>query len=47
MICTDPVILNEIYNSAGKPGVPVNPNKIHWVSYKVKGEQPKISSLLI
>lgn len=38
MICTDKSILDKIYNSAGLPGIPVYPEKIHWVSYKVKNE---------
>lgn len=41
MICTDPILLTEIYNSAGKPGLPVDPDKIHLVSYKTKTDAQK------
>ena len=45
MICTDKAILDKIYNSAGLPGMPVHPDKIHWVSYRVKGENQTKTSL--
>lgn len=38
MVCTDKAILDKIYNSAGLPGMALYPEKIHWVSYKIKSE---------
>ena len=38
MICTDVNYLNAIYLKAGRPGLPVNTDLLHWVPYK-KGKE--------
>jgi hypothetical protein len=34
LICTDPAFLNMIYQKAGRPGLPVHVDLLHWVPFK-------------
>jgi hypothetical protein len=34
LICTDPVFLEGIYKKAGRAGLPIKPELLHWVPYK-------------
>ncbi|KRX00326.1 Chromo domain protein [Pseudocohnilembus persalinus] len=38
-ICTDPDYLEKLFKEAGRPGVPVHPEKIHWVPYRYKWDK--------
>ncbi len=33
-ICTDPKYLDQIYKKAGRPGIPVKTELLHWVPFK-------------
>ncbi|KRX01037.1 Chromo domain protein [Pseudocohnilembus persalinus] len=39
-ICTNRTYLDKLYNEAGRPGLPVYPDKIHWVPYQIKTDKP-------
>ena len=39
-ICTDEAYLAAIYKSAGRPGLRVLPEKIHFIPFKVKWDNP-------
>ncbi len=35
-ICTDPKFLDQLYKEAGRPGLAVVREKIHWVPFKYR-----------
>lgn len=39
-ICTDEKNLADLYKKAGRPGLRVLPEKIHFIPFKVKWENP-------
>jgi len=44
LICTDSKVLDQLYKQAGRPGLPVETEKLHWIPFKFRYDSTVVTN---